>query len=385
MSIPKNAPTAHLLYECGPNWRYAVGEAISDPALWYRSPKGVSHAIVNDLEYDHLNGHCTVQKLHRFAEVKKALKGQPLTLANMVAWLMGLEKTPPVRILVPRDFASGLFVALKKAKLPLVVAEGELFFAERAIKSADEIKALRAAQALNEQLIAHARSILVEAEIGKANTLFWHDKVLTSEIVRGEMNALAARLGATEFGNGPIVACGKQGATPHHRGSGPLKAHELIVIDSFPRHANGYWGDCTRTYLKGTPKKWQTELVEAVLAAQKLALDLIMAGNNGKEIHATVQQFFAHHGFATGSDAQGRPYGFFHGTGHGVGLELHDPGPRTIAGVDCILKAGMVTSVEPGLYLPNKGGCRIEDVVMVTEEGHKNLTKLSKADWVIDA
>jgi Xaa-Pro aminopeptidase len=83
-------------------------------------------------------------------------------------------------------------------------------------------------------------------------------------------------------------------------------------------------------------------------------------------------------------DDQGRPYGFFHGTGHGVGLELHDPGPRTLSSVSCKLQAGMVTSVEPGLYYPGKGGVRIEDVVAITPDGYQNLTKLEKKRWVID-
>lgn len=380
----KTVPTAKVLYECGPNWHYAVGEPISDPALWYQSPKGVTHAVVNDLEYDHLHGHCKVQKLHRFADAKKGLKGEPFTLPNLVKWLMSLEKTAPEILEVPRDFPAALYENFKKAKLPVKVAESELFFPNRAIKSTDELKKLREAQALNEHVIAHARAILTQAKIGKANMLYWQGTVLTSEILRGEMNALAAKLGAIEFGNGPIVACGKQGATPHNRGSGPLKAHELIVIDCFPRHRNGYWGDCTRTYLKGTPKPWQTKLVNTVLEAQALALKLIKAGKNGRDIQAAVQAFFVKAGYPTTTDKQGRPSGFFHGTGHGVGLELHDPGPRTIAGIDCPLKAGMVTSVEPGLYIPGKGGCRIEDVVVVTATGHKNLTTLKKSDWVID-
>ena len=262
--------------------------------------------------------------------------------------------------------------------------EVDLFFPNRAIKITDELKKLRAAQALNEQLISHAIGILEQADITQTHALVWLKKPLTSEILRGEMNALAARLGASQFGGGPIVAGGTQGATPHDRGSGVLKAHQFIVIDSFPRHSNGYWGDCTRTVLKGKASAWHKEVYYAVLEAQALALKLIGPGVDGADIHKAVQSFFEKAGFKTGTDAQGRPHGFFHGTGHGVGLELHDPGPRTISSVSCILKPGMVTSVEPGLYYPGKGGCRIEDVVTVSKAGCQNLTKLSKTCWVID-
>jgi len=383
MPAKKNSPTAKLLYENTANWHYAVGEPISDPALWYQSPKGTTHAVVNELEYGHLDGLASVDKLHSFTMAKKGLKGAPFTLPNLVTWLMGLEKTPPTTLEVPRNFPSGLFVQLQAAKLPMRVAESELFFPQRALKNATELKKLRAAQALNEQVIGRALAILQEAEIARDKRLIWQGKPLTSEIVRGQMNARAASLGATEFGGGPIVAGGAQGATPHDRGHGVLKAHQLIVIDSFPRHANGYWGDCTRTVCKGQPSAWQHEVYLAVLEAQALALRLLKPGVDGRDVHAAVQSFFTKAGFPTGIDDQGRPYGFFHGTGHGVGLELHDPGPRTISTVSCPLQVGMVTSVEPGLYYPGKGGVRIEDVVAISAKGYQNLTKLDKKRWVI--
>jgi Xaa-Pro aminopeptidase len=381
---PASPPPARLLYENSANWRYAVNEPISDPALWYQTSKGKTHALVNELEYGHLLGLAQVDKLHNYAMAKKALKGEPLTFLNLVKYLMAQEKVPPKVIEVPHNFPSKLYAQLQAAKLPVRVAEGELFFPQRAIKTAAEIKQLRAAQALNEQVIQHALNILAAAEIARDKKLIWQSKPLTSEILRSEMNALAARLGATEFGGGPIVAGGAQGATPHDRGSGVLKAGQLIVIDSFPRHANGYWGDCTRTVLKGTPTSWQQEVYLAVQEAQRLALKLLKPGVDGKDIHGAVQSFFTKAGFPTGVDDKGRPYGFFHGTGHGVGLDLHDPGPRTISSVSCPLKVGMVTSVEPGLYYPGKGGVRIEDVVVIAAAGHQNLTRFVNKRWVID-
>jgi Xaa-Pro aminopeptidase len=380
---PASSP-ARLLYENSANWRYAVGEPISDPALWYQTSKGITHALVNELEYGHLLGLAKVDKLHNYAMAKKALKGEPLTFLNLVKYLMAQEKTPPKVLEVPHNFPSHLYAQLQAAKLPVQVCKSELFFPQRALKTPEEIKQLRAAQALNEQVIGRALNILAEAEIAQDKKLIWQNKTLTSEILRGEMNALAAKLGATEFGGGPIVAGGMQGATPHDRGHGILKAHQFIVLDSFPRHANGYWGDCTRTVVKGTASAWHQEVYYAVLEAQHLALKLLKPGVDGRDVHAAVQSFFAKAGFPIGTDEKSRPFGFFHGTGHGVGLELHDPGPRTISTVSCPLQAGMVTSVEPGLYYPGKGGVRIEDVVAITATGYQNLTRLDKKRWVID-
>ncbi|TKW61762.1 MAG: aminopeptidase P family protein [Blastochloris viridis] len=381
---------AQLLYENGPDWRYATGTQISDPALWYQSPKGVTHIVVSELEIGLMRKTAKVDKIHAFGDVRAKLKGQPLTLDTMLRYLTALEKNQPDAIEVPNHFPAGLFGKLKEGGQPLVVANRALFFEQRALKTADEIKKLKAAQKLNEQAFELAFGILAEAKIRKADAvLMWQGAVLTSEILQGEMNGYLARHGAEEFHHGPVVAGGMQGAMPHARGNGPLKAHEFIVIDCFPKHPNGYWGDLTRTVLKGKPRPWHHKVYNAVLDAQKTGLKMLKPGLNGKDIHAAVVATLEQHGFTTGTDKKGNPYGMFHGTGHGVGLELHDPGPRTISSVDCILKPGMVTSVEPGLYYTEKsvsggiGGCRIEDVVVITETGHKNLTTLSKADWII--
>ncbi len=382
--------TAKLIYECGPNWHHATGTPISDPALWYQSPSGKTHIIVSELELALMQKTAKVDVVHGFGSVRKALNGQPLSIASMVQYLTGLEKAQPKVIMVPADFSANLFQYLSSAGLPVQVDGSPLFFPARAIKTADEIKKLKAAQKLNESAFELAFGILGAAKINKANSvLVWKGATLTAEILRGAMNAHLARNGATEFHGGPIVACGPQGAMPHHRGSGPLKAHQFIVIDCFPRHANGYWGDLTRTVLKGKATQWHHDVYNAVLKSQKLGLSLLKPGADGSSIHKAVIESLMNSGFPTGTDAHGNPHGMFHGTGHGVGLELHDPGPRTISAASCILQAGMVTSVEPGLYYAEKkttggtGGCRIEDVVTITEKGCTNLTTLSKTNWII--
>lgn len=380
MAPPKNA-SAKLLYENGANWRYATGTTISDPALYYRSPTGKSHIVVSELEISLMRKNAQIDVIHSFGEIRKALGGT-LNLPAMVAWLAA--KYAPVPIQVPHNFNASLYVKLRQGGLNVEVAPEELLFPERALKTADEVKKLRAAQKANESAFAQAFGILKAARVNKTNkTLSWQSSPLTAQVLQGEMNAHLVKLGCQEFHDGPIVACGAQGAMPHERGNGPLKAEQLIIIDSFPRHANGYWGDLTRTVIKGKPSEEQANLYNTVLVAQQLALKLIKPGANGAEIHAAVEQFFEKAGHTTGMDAKGNPYGFFHGTGHGVGLELHEPGPRTISRVECILQPGMVTSVEPGLYYPGKHGVRIEDVVAVTAKGHTNLTTLSKTDWII--
>lgn len=380
---------ARMAFENGPNWRYAVGLACSDPHLWYQTPSGKTHIIVSELELTENREHAKVNHVHGFGELKQKpfFKDKPLSLLNMVKWLMELEQ--PDGIEVPPDFPAALFMRLTTSGVPVQIAEGDLFFPNRAIKTTAEIKALQAAQTQNESAFKLAFNILKDADIARDKSLIWNGKKLTSEILRGEMNAHLARLGTPRFAGdfysiAPIVAGGPQSAEPHNRGTGILKANTFILIDSFPMHPNGYWGDCTRTVCKGTPSAWMRDVYAAVLGAQKTALKLIKPEANGKDIHQAVADYLAKAGFKTGLDKNGNPFGFFHGTGHGVGLELHDPGPRTLSTASSILKPGMVTSVEPGLYYPGKGGCRIEDVVVVTKTGHTNLNKLSKTSWVID-
>ena len=176
--------------------------------------------------------------------------------------------------------------------------------------------------------------------------------------------------------NHTIVACGDQACDPHNEGSGPLSAGKPIIIDIFP-HSNrtGYFADITRTVVKGTPTVEMRDLYNTVLEAQQRALSYIKAGVNGKEVHQQVTDLFEQKNYQTG-EIDGRMQGFFHGTGHGVGLEIHEP-PR-IGKTDNTLIAGHIVTVEPGLYYPGKGAVRIEDLVVVTEDGCKNLTTYPK-------
>ena len=173
-----------------------------------------------------------------------------------------------------------------------------------------------------------------------------------------------------------IVAPGQHGCDPHDVGSGPIRAGEPIIIDIFPRsEKTGYFADITRTVVKGAPKPRVCEMYDAVLAAQRGALRMIRHGAVASDIHGAILAQFEKRGFKTGQ-IDGRMQGFFHGTGHGLGLEIHEP-PR-IAMNDTRLEAGMVVTVEPGLYYAGIGGMRIEDTVLVTRTGIRNLTRFPK-------
>jgi len=172
-----------------------------------------------------------------------------------------------------------------------------------------------------------------------------------------------------------IVAGGDQGCDPHERGHGPLKANETIVIDVFPRDAkSGFFGDLTRTVVRGRASEAQRKLYATVERGQHMGIVGLKTGANGAKLLADVREFFTREGYPTKLNAEGKWSGFFHGLGHGLGLDIHEI-PRMQAGK---LKTGQVFTVEPGLYYPGVGGVRIEDVCVVSPKGGRVLSKLEK-------
>lgn len=366
-----------LLYGNGADSFYAIRMQVPDPYPWYEDGDGRTHIIMSPLEVDRARKHAAADEIHSSADIAEQLKnhGAKPSLVGMISWLVAQDKPDVVE--VGEDFPSGLMLRLREKKINVQVVDG-LFFPDRAVKTKGEVEKQRRAQHLNEKGFARAFAILREAEIQSDNSLNWQGNPLTAELLQGEMNAELVRHGAADFNGGPIVGCGAQGADPHERGHGVLKAHEFIIIDSFPTGPEGYVGDLTRTVIKGEASDWHHKVYEAVKGAQQTALDMLRPGVNGADVHSAVEQYFIDHGFDTGLDEKGRNYGFFHGTGHSVGLEVHDQHLRTLSRGAIDLKPGHITSVEPGLYYPDKGGVRIEDIVAISEDGHDNLTTLPK-------
>ncbi len=159
-------------------------------------------------------------------------------------------------------------------------------------------------------------------------------------------------------------------------GSGPLRANEPIIFDVCPRdEQTGYYADISTNIVKGRASGQLRKMYRAVASAQKLVFKSARNGARGDVIHRNVMKHLTSLGFKTGK-TKGKMRGFFHGTGHGVGLDVHEP-PR-ISKARCTLKTGNIVTVEPGLYYPGVGGVRLEDMILITDNGCVNLTKFPK-------
>ena len=183
-----------------------------------------------------------------------------------------------------------------------------------------------------------------------------------------------------ESPTGHIVASGVQAAEPHERGTGPISRGVAVVIDIFPRSKKtGYFADMTRTICLGEPPPHIQKMFDAVVGAQELAESLVRPGAACGALQEAVEKFFSKRGFETSGKGKEFAFaeGFVHGVGHGVGLEVHEA-PRIGRKSEDVLAEGDVVTIEPGLYYPKWGGVRMEDMVLVTATGCRNLTQFNK-------
>lgn len=374
LAVPgKNVPPP-LLYadtERSPDALYFGQVSVPDAFVAF-ALRGKKHAVVSALEFARVkktSDFDVVLPLEAYLKRARELWPQRRPGAAEVIYLVAKD-FKQTRFTVPEDFPAAVYEKLYELGLDLVVADGPLFPA-REIKTPAEAAAIREGNRCSALGFAAAERLLRASTI-RGRTLLHRGQPLTSERIKFAIEVACLEAGAVSTNT--IVAGGDQACDPHERGSGPLRPHELIVIDIFPRVTRtGFHGDMTRTFLRGRASDAQRALVAAVRAAQLAALKAIRAGVNGRIVHGKAVEVFTQRGFETKHSRQGS-VGFFHGTGHGLGLAVHEP-PRMSSSVDYTLKKNSVVTVEPGLYYPGLGGCRIEDVVQVTAAAPKMLSR----------
>jgi Xaa-Pro aminopeptidase len=357
--------------ESDPDMLYATNFWAPDPFIFLER-NGKRTLVLSDLEIDRGRKQAKADEFVMFSELEREVQGKSRKAPPYERVLAHFLRKRGVRsAVVPAGFPLGYAEALAADKIHVRPANG-LFWPKREAKSDKEIEMMGRALRITEKGLKRAIQVLKASKPGAGKRLLWRGKTLTSEMLRAEIDSAILRAGGVPTGT--IVAGGDQACDPHERGFGPLFAGSLIILDVFPRNAKtGYFGDTTRTVLRGRASEAQRKLWETVKAGQALALKKVKAGVDGMTIHEAIQEFFTKRGFPT-EIRKGRRVGFFHGTGHGLGLEIHEH-PRL---QKVTLKARQVLTVEPGLYYPGLGGARLEDVVVVTKTGCKILSRFPK-------
>ncbi|AOW79916.1 Xaa-Pro aminopeptidase [Halodesulfurarchaeum formicicum] len=245
----------------------------------------------------------------------------------------------------------------------------------RATKTEQELAHIREAQSANEAAMEAAEAMIADAEVGSDGDLQLDGEVLTSERVKATIERTLLDRGFAL--DDTIVASGQTGANPHDSGSGPIGVDEPIIVDIFPQSkTTKYHADMTRTFLKGEPTAEVADFYETTKRAKAAALETVEAGVTGADVHDAVCDVYENAGYPTLREDESTETGFIHGTGHGVGLAVHEQPQISPDGGE--LEAGQVITIEPGLYDPAVGGVRIEDLVVVTEDGYENLTDYSE-------
>jgi Xaa-Pro aminopeptidase len=354
--------------------RHEVPVPIGDPFL-YAEVAGERHVVIAGMEIERVRETCADVTIHPLEELRvEGLVRRGLdsyAIENELA-LRAARRLGITRAVVPARFPLGVSDHLRGAGVELEVDQ-PFFDERRRVKSPQELAGIRRAQRAAEAGMAAALDLLRRAE--RANgTLRLVGEPLTverlkSEVVRvlGEHDATADEL---------IVSHGAQTAVGHDAGSGPIDSNDVVLLDLFPRdRASACYADMTRTFAVGNPPPEVEDFHRLSREALERSVAAIRPGLTGKELHAMVCSFFEEHGYPTQlSKAEGEVLrdGYYHATGHGVGLAVHErPG---IGRVGEAFVAGDVLAIEPGLYRHGVGGVRLEDLVLVTENGCEVLT-----------
>ncbi len=308
-------------------------------------------------------------------ELRAAMTPITEATATLIERFLAAHGAREVR--VPQFFPLALADLLRARGIEITVAEG--LEARRRTKRDDEVAALEATQRATEEAWQLGVDAIARSRARSDGTLELDGAPLTAERVRAIVEGALLERGCVA--ESTIIAPGTQAADPHLIGSGPLHAGEPVVMDIFPQHKETrYYADMTRTVSKGAPSPKLVQMYEVVKRAQDAGIKALRPGITGREVHELVEDVI----FAAGYDTlrEGQKHhpedpvtrGFIHGTGHGVGLEIHEA-PSVGRGGSVPLMAGDVVTVEPGLYDPDIGGIRLEDMLVITAEGSRNLTR----------
>ncbi len=355
--------------------RFLVG----DPAVLIESFAGDNPKrtlILRDIEMDRARRHARVDSVHCPKDFTPAdgLSGDRET-ATAQAAAEFLRRAGIEKITVDRSLPMIYAEMLRRAAIE-TDCDLEWGVFERRGKDEQEIAWLQEAQTATESVMRRACETVARAVPDAHGVLQCEGAPLTSERLKTMIDVWLLELGYSNPGS--IVAGGPQGADCHETGSGELKTSQPVIIDIFPQNRTTlYNGDCTRTVVNGDVPDEVQRMHAAVVAAKAAGTAAVRTGVTGEAVHQATIDVIQSHGFSVGlpsSDEADSYNAMVHGTGHGIGLEVHEPPLLDFGGPPLV--TGDAITIEPGLYCRSIGGLRVEDMVIVTDQGHRNLNRL---------
>jgi len=354
--------------------------SVCDPAVYLEFPEGnagrKSLLILRDIECERARRQARVTAVACPADYAppEGLSGDRET-ATAQAAAECLRRAKVARVVGDRTLPLIFAEFIRRAGLSLE-CDLELGVIDRRRKDEEEIARLREAQQVTEEVMASACRLIARASARRDGVLMHDGQPLTSERVRALIDHWLIDRG---YSNPPsIVAGGPGGADCHNIGLGELRTGEPILVDIFPRNqASSYHGDCTRTVVHGDVPDEIVRMHAAVCAAKRAAIAAAAAGVTGEAVHQATMEAIRRQGYSIGLPTADSPDSYCaltHGTGHGVGLDVHEPPLLDLKGPE--LLAGDVVTIEPGLYRKDLGGVRVEDMIVIAEQGCENLNQL---------
>ncbi len=354
--------------------RHEIPLLVPDPFL-YVEVGGERHVVVSSLESSRIAAIDGRLRVHTYEEfgyddlVSSGMVREDAVLEVLIraTGSFGLELAA-----VPGDFPLELADRVRADGVKLEV-QRELFENRRRVKSAAELAGIRRAQAAAEAGMRAAAELLRRAKPGRPG-LIADGEPVTSELVKDTIRAAVARGGASA--DALIVSHGAQTASGHDMGSGPIQPDEPVVIDLWPNdRESACFADMTRSFVVGEAPEELRKYHQLTRESLARALEAVRPGVAGEEVYRRSCEPYEQAGLPTQrtkAPGQVLEEGFFHSLGHGVGLEVHEA--PLLGRAPDVLVAGDVITLEPGCYRPGFGGCRLEDLVLVTDDGGELLT-----------
>ena len=382
--LAEKAAEALLLYSESyrtANMYYLTKFLAPDPFIFLKEVDKEPIIVVNHMEYPRAQKQSIVRDVrsyfdYEYPKVVKAAKDPYLGAMKFIARVAKKELGVNTEVCVPPNFPAIVADVLRQESLTIKPMSNVVEKA-RETKDANEINEIRSVQAVVEEATVEIIDLISNADVDTKGRLIVEKSLLTVGRVKSFFGKKFLDQGCI-MEEDIIVACGPQGSDPHYFGDpyDELRANQPIILDIDPRNVQKrYWTDMTRTIVKGKASGKVKRMFDSVLEARVASIDAIQAGALGSDIYNVCCETLEKAGYETTRGGKRIIRGMTHGLGHGVGLNIHE-GPRMSEFYEFPLEEHNIVTVEPGLYDPDIGGLRIEDIVEVTKTGCKNLTNM---------